>query len=403
MKTLQADDMFQLAIKEITEQQVAVFVDADSSTEQREEAHHMICAIRKIDDYFDSIKTDEVMYNRKLKQEYSTLANETDNPITDIDSAVTSILMPEETTEEVIEESQETEEISAEAEVIDEVEVEEEDVTEEEVEEIEASDSEDDEDPIEEASSEEPERFSVKVNGEESQVTLEDLKQGYSGQKYVQQGMQDVAAQKKEAEQVYAALTNEREQMAQLYQQLQEGGMQQPPVKPTKELFDADPIGYMQKNIEYEEQMGSYNQQMAQLQQVTQQQSAAQENAKKAFLQEQMQILQKDIPDFADSKKATALREKLVTVGTNHYGYTTDEISQITDARAIKVLHDAQKYQDIISGKSKAVGKTKSARPVLKPGTKKVATPDAKIRSRQQAKLKGSGSIDDALNLILNA
>jgi hypothetical protein len=92
---------------------------------------------------------------------------------------------------------------------------------------------------------------------------------------------------------------------------------------------------------------------------------------KKLFLQEQMQILQKDIPDFADSKKATALREKLVTVGTNHYGYTTDEISQITDARAIKVLHDAQKYQDIISGKSKAVGKTKSARPVLKPGTKK--------------------------------
>ena len=65
MKTLQADDMFQLAIKEITEQQVAVFVDADSSTEQREEAHHMICAIRKIDDYFDSVKTDEVMYNHK--------------------------------------------------------------------------------------------------------------------------------------------------------------------------------------------------------------------------------------------------------------------------------------------------------------------------------------------------
>jgi hypothetical protein len=60
------------------------------------------------------------------------------------------------------------------------------------------------------------------------------------------------------------------------------------------------------------------------------------------------------------------------------------------------------KYQDIISGKSKAVVKTKSARPVLKPGTKKVATPDAKIRSRQQAKLKDSGDMKDALDLILN-
>lgn len=331
------------------------------------------------------------------------MANETETPITDIDSALSSIVEPveEETTEEVIEESQETEEISAEAEVADEVE---EEVTEE-AEEIEASDYEDDEDPIEDASSEEPvtpEFFTVKVNGQEEQVTLENLKQGYSGQKYVQQGMQDVAAQRKEAETVYTALTKEREQMAQLYQQIQQGGLAQPPVKPTKELFDADPIGYMQKNLEYEEQMTSYNQQMAQLEQVSQQQSQAQQTAMKAHLQEQMQILQKDIPDFADSKKATATRERLIKTGTNHYGYTNDEIAQITDARAIKVLHDAMKYQDIISGKSKAEAKTKSAKPVVKPGAKKIATPNAKIRSRQKAKLRDSGSIDDALNLILN-
>ena len=331
------------------------------------------------------------------------MANETETPITDIDSAISSIVEPveEETTEEVIEESQETEEISAEAEVADEVE---EEVTEE-AEEIEASDYEDDEDPIEDASSEEPvtpEFFTVKVNGQEEQVTLENLKQGYSGQKYVQQGMQDVAAQRKEAETVYTALTKEREQMAQLYQQIQQGGLAQPPVKPTKELFDADPIGYMQKNLEYEEQMTSYNQQMAQLEQVSQQQSQAQQTAMKAHLQEQMQILQKDIPDFADSKKATATREGLIKTGTHHYGYTNEEIAQITDARAIKVLHDAMKYQDIISGKSKAEAKTKSAKPVVKPGAKKIATPNAKIRSRQKAKLKESGSIDDALGLILN-
>jgi hypothetical protein len=69
MKTLQADDTFQLALKEITEQQIAVFVNADSTTDEREKAHDIICALRKIDDYFDSVKTDEVMYNRKLKQE----------------------------------------------------------------------------------------------------------------------------------------------------------------------------------------------------------------------------------------------------------------------------------------------------------------------------------------------
>ena len=66
MKTLKADDTFQLALKEITDMQVAIFVDADSTTDQREKAHDMICALRKIDDYFDSVKTDEVMLNHKL-------------------------------------------------------------------------------------------------------------------------------------------------------------------------------------------------------------------------------------------------------------------------------------------------------------------------------------------------
>lgn len=330
------------------------------------------------------------------------MANETETTITDIDSAMTSMLMPEETTEEVIEESQETEEISAEAEVADEVEVEEEDVTEEEAEEIEASDSEDDEDPIEEASQQEPERYSVKVNGQEEQVSLDDLKQGYSGQKYVQQGMQDVAAQKKEAEAVYTALNNERQQMAELYQQLQNGGFAPEPIKPTKAEFDADPIGYMQKNLEYEEQKANHDRQMAQLEQASQQNSVAQQNAKQAYLQEQMQILQKEIPEFADTTKASKLREQLVNTGKSQYGYTTEEIGQISDYRAIKVLHDAMKYQDIISGKSKAKVKTKSANPVIKPGAKKIATPTAKIRSRQKAKLKGSGSLDDAVNLILN-
>jgi hypothetical protein len=330
------------------------------------------------------------------------VSESTTENITDIDSAVSSIIMPEETIEENVDESQITDDIDASADTDIDTDIDlEDDNTEEEVE-IEASDTEDDDDLIEDASPSEPSTHTVKMDGQDMEVTLEDLKRDYGGQKYVQKGMQDAAAQKKEAEAVYTALNNEREQIAQLYNQIQQNGMQAPPVKPSKEEFDADPIGYMQKNIEFEEASAAYNNQMAQLQQVAQKSSAAQENAHKAYLHEQMQILQKEIPAFADATKAGKLRERLVTTGTNHYGYTDNEISNITDARAIKVLLDAQRYQDIISGKSKAKVKTKSAKPVMKPGAKRTATPTAKIRERQQAKLKGSGSIEDALNLILN-
>ena len=69
IRTLQADDTYQSVITEITNQQVAVFVNADYTQEQREEAHNIICALRKIEDYFDSVYTDEAMYDRKLKKE----------------------------------------------------------------------------------------------------------------------------------------------------------------------------------------------------------------------------------------------------------------------------------------------------------------------------------------------
>ena len=68
LRTLQADDTFKLVIKEVQEQQVAVFVNADSTEEQRGEAHDVIRALRMIEDYFDSVHTDEAMHNRKLKK-----------------------------------------------------------------------------------------------------------------------------------------------------------------------------------------------------------------------------------------------------------------------------------------------------------------------------------------------
>jgi len=38
----------------------------------------------------------------------------------------------------------------------------------------------------------------------------------------------------------------------------------------------------------------------------------------------------------------------------------------------------------------------------MKPGAKKHATPNAKKRSRQQAKLRKTGSMEDAISLITN-
>ena len=327
-----------------------------------------------------------------------------------IESAIESIIAPtEEVTETPEEETQITDEATdveetAESEDVDDTEAEEDDYdteTEEESDE-EVAESDEYEDQVEDAVQDAPSNITVKVDGKEVEVTLDELKQGYSGQKYVQKGMQEAAQQRKEAEGVYEALLNERKQINQLYQQLQQGGLAQAPTPPSRELFDSDPIGYMEQKMNYDESKGKYDQQMAQLQQVSSQNTQAEKVAKQTYLKQEMQTLQEKIPEFGDSNKASKIKERLVQVGREHYGYTPEEIGQVMDHRAIQVLHDAMKYRDIMSGKAKAVAKTKKARPIVKAGAKKVNDSATKVRQRQKAKLQKSGSIDDALGLILN-
>ena len=326
------------------------------------------------------------------------MENTTENQKFDgsIESAVGLLVEPEEAPEELEETSAELEEDS---------DLEETDDSEEEVAEFDDSEEEEveeDDEGADDADSEEPQLIKVKVDGEEVEVTLEDLKRGYSGQKYVQKGMQEAAAAKKQAEQVYEALLAERQQMANLYQQLQSGNFAQPPSPPSKELFDQDPIGYMEQKMAYDEAKAQYDTQMAEMQKVAAQQSEAQKAAMQAYLQQEMQALKAVMPEFGDAQKATKIREKLVRGGSEFYGYSPDEIGNVMDHRAIRVLNDALKYREIMSGKAKAEKKSSGAKPVVKPGSKKIGDGKQKVQQRRKAQLKQSGRIEDAIALLIN-
>ena len=245
--------------------------------------------------------------------------------------------------------------------------------------------------------------FTVKVDGQEQQVTLDDLKRSYSGQAYIQKGMEEAAQSKKQAEQVYQALQEERQKLAAAYQQLQTEGVPQMPQKPSKELMNSDPIAYFEQMEAYREASEQYQQFQQQQQVLTQQQTQAQQRAQQAYLAEQARILQQEIPEFADPEKGQKMKEQLMQAGIETYGYTPEEMAQIMDARAVKVLADAMKYRQLQQSKGKAVDKTKNARPVVKPGAKKSDT-DGKVARRRKAasRMKKNGSVDDVANFLLS-
>lgn len=246
------------------------------------------------------------------------------------------------------------------------------------------------------------ELYTVKVDGEEREVTLEDLKRSFSGQAYIQKGMQEASEAKKEAEGVYQALLNERQQLSYLLQQAQSGQLAAPPVPPSRELFNNDPIGYMEAKLSYDEALQNYQNQQYQIQQVTESQNYQMQIAQQQYLQGEMQKLAQAIPEFSDAKTASKLKEDLVQFGSK-LGYSESELSEVMDHRAILVLQKAMKYDQLVEGKSKATEKASGARPMVKPGAKKTGrTSQAKQRQNAQARMKKTGSIDDVAKFLLS-
>ena len=266
----------------------------------------------------------------------------------------------------------------------------------------------DDADELEEDEAEEAEDagreelFTVKVDGQEVKVPLEDLKRSYSGQAYIQKGMQEAASAKKEAEGVYLALLEERQKTSELLMQLQSGQLIAAPTPPNRELFDKDPIGYMEAKVQYDEDVQAWSNQQYAIQQAAQAQEAQMQAALQVHLRDQMKELADAVPDFADAEKASRLRDQLMSYGAKE-GYTAEELGQVVDHRAIKVLRKAMLYDQIVAKRGEADKKVEGAKPFVKPGTKRPArTGKAKARQTAASRMKKSGSVDDVAKYLLS-
>ena len=255
----------------------------------------------------------------------------------------------------------------------------------------------DDEDLVE-APAEDTNLISVKVDGKEERWTLDQLKQSAAGQAAINKRFQEDAEARKQIQQHAAALQQQQQQVMQLHQQAQNGGLQAP-IPPTRELFESDPIGYMEEKLKYDEGKAQYDQNMYQLQNVQKQRAQAQQAAHQTYLQEQAQVLTQHIPDIADPKKGEAIKNALVDTGVS-YGFTPEEMQNVTDARYVRALNDARKYRELVSKRKLAQSKGEKARPVVKAGAKKRPESNADTRRKAQARLQKSGSDADALSLM---
>ena len=127
----------------------------------------------------------------------------------------------------------------------------------------------------------------------------------------------------------------------------------------------------------------------------------AQQEAHQSYLAEQAEVLTKHIPEIADPEKGEAIKNALVQTGID-YGFSAEEMQNVTDARYVRALNDARKYRQLVAKRKSAQAKGEKARPVVKSGAKKRVDSNAATRKKAQQRLQKTGSMEDALSLILN-
>ena len=154
--------------------------------------------------------------------------------------------------------------------------------------------------------------------------------------------------------------------------------------------------------MKYDTAKADYDQGMYQMQSVQHRQQQQQAEAHQSYLQQQAEVLRTRIPEIVDPVKGDLLKKALVETGVA-YGFSEEEMSMVSDARYIETLNDARKYRELVAKRKTTQAKGENARPVVKAGVKKRKAMGADAQRKQaQKRLAKTGSIDDALSLMLN-
>ena len=252
---------------------------------------------------------------------------------------------------------------------------------------------------------EEQEYFTVKINGEEQDVTLDELAAGYSRQSDYTKKTTEVASQRKEVEQLQAELLQERQALQQGLQQLNQQLTSQTSNEPTKEYWDQlyqdDPLEYVKQRDDWRDKKEQLAQVNAAQQQIAQQQAQEQQVQFQKHLAQEQQKLVKAIPEWKDPKKAEAEKANMIT-WAKRAGFTDQELSQASDHRAIVTMRKAYLFDQLQNEKPLVKKKVRKA-PKMTKGGKPTTANDLKKRKVDKAlnKLSTVQSMDSAVDYLL--
>ena len=240
--------------------------------------------------------------------------------------------------------------------------------------------------------------YTVKVDGKEIDVTLDELQKGYSRTQDYTRKTQQIAETRKAVEAEASAIRAEREQYAQLLGALkQQLESTEAPVDMDR-LYNEDPIEWVRQSEvmrQKQDKLAAIQSEQQRLSQLTAQQRAKEMDA---HLATQQEALIQAVPEWKDSKKAQAEKALLVEFGKK-IGFSDEELKNVYDHRAVIALRKAALYDQMMSkrGQIKPVINN-GPRPAKPSAAGRVSTTTESTRAKQR--LAKSGRVNDAASAI---
>jgi hypothetical protein len=243
---------------------------------------------------------------------------------------------------------------------------------------------------------EKPSLHRVKVNGQELEVSLDELKSGYSRDSDYRQKTHSLSLERKNLEeeknvlrQTYDTRIKELDELMQSANSFISQGSE----VDLKAMYEEDP----QAAAKLDFQMRQQREYLGSLRQKSE---AVKQQQYNQFLNEQKQLAEQAIPELANPQKASEIKVKMRDTLSN-YGFNDQEIGSLADHRFLLVLKDAIEYRNLKNAKPIVQKKVVNAPKVVKSGTAKTESSKRSVIQSKLGRLKKSGKIQDAHSAIL--
>ena len=271
--------------------------------------------------------------------------------------------------------------------------------TESEEEEVSEQDVSQDEEQIDTQEKLEDSTYKVKVAGQELDVTLDELRNGYSRDADYRQKTEELSHQRKQFQsesekqrQDYSQKLNELNQRLSTAQVDLNAEINSADLD---KLYEEDPTEAAKVERKLKKKQDALNQSLQQTQ-------AEQKEQFSSFLQDQQRKLVSKMPEFSDPAKASSLKANMKST-LNNYGFNDQEVAQVYDHRIVMLVNDAMKYRSMQNSKPNIAKKiTKPSKPFSSGVKQGKSEANLKLRRDKFSRLKKSGSMKAAQDVFLD-